>query len=673
MDTKNALTKFDKRTVFLMLMGLVILLAGCNFAVDVAPTATEPTSTLYGSITGTVWQDLCKNYEQGNLLPAGCVLSSSEVKYLANGVREAGEPGIGSAQVLLGAGLCPSEGVAISSTGSDGSYYFTGLTSGEYCVTIDEIGDSGGIWTYPFVAESAAISRMTVSVKSGEILSNINFGRDSFEAAPPAPTATPEPIACTDEALFVRDVTVPDGTLFEKGEAFIKTWRLRNNGTCVWTADYEVVYASGYSFQGPVAKALSGIVKPGEYIDISMAFKAPATEGSYEGFWMLRNADGDLYGIGSEADSPFWIAIEVGPDPEPTFANWKGEYFDNKNLDGNPVMLKNDKKIDKTWGLRSPSEGLIPRDNFSVRWTQTIEFAERIYQFDIDITDGAKLYVDGKLIMNEWRDSERRSITVNLALSKGDHEIVFEYYNRSGGAVAQLRWEPVDGLDFEGWKAMYWMSKTMDSDLVLIRDEPEINFDWDVDGPVSGGRVDKFSAQWKRTLEFDPGLYSLQAIADDGIRVFVDDALLIDEWHASSGDETYQVELALSGEHEISVIYYENAGRAKVQFDWELIEAENEAPEAVDDAYSVDKDHLLEIDQPGVLENDVDLDNDELSAVLAAGPTSGLLELSEDGSFVYTPAEGFVGEVSFTYIANDGIADSEAALVTIIVQPEGDE
>ena len=674
MSTKNDVTNINKRTAALLLMGLVILLAGCNFAVDVGPTAVEPTSTLFGSITGTVWQDLCINFEESDLLPAGCFLSSGEVKYLANGIREAGEPGIGAVQVLLGAGLCPSYGLAISPTAGDGSYYFTGLTSGEYCVTIKDAGDSGGIWTYPLVSDSDAIGRMSVSVKGGEILSNINFGRDIFETPPSTPTSTPdlELRACTDEAQFVLDVTVADGTRIERGEAFIKTWRLQNSGTCIWNADYAVVYASGYSLQGPNVMALKGIVSPGKMVDISIVFEAPGIEGSYEGYWMLRNAEGDLFGIGSDSKSPFWVAIEVGPDPEPTFADWKGEYFDNKNLNGDPVMLKNDKKIDKTWGLRSPNEDLIPRDNFSVRWTRTIKYAGRTYRFHIDITDGAKLYVDDVLVMNEWRDGERRFVSVDLTLKKGEHEIVFEYYNRSGGAVAQLRWEQVDDLLFEGWEAKYWMNRTMDSDLVLIRDEQEINFDWDIDGPVSGGLADKFSAQWKRTLTFDPGLYSLQAIADDGIRVYVDDALVIDEWHASAGAEIYEAELVLSGEHEISVLYYENAGKAKVQFAWKMIEPENHAPEVVEDAYSVIQDNLLAIDQPGVLANDLDLDGDELKASLAVEPSSGLLELREDGSFVYAPNDGFVGEDTFGYVISDGIATSEVGMVTITVFAEGD-
>ena len=235
--------------------------------------------------------------------------------------------------------------------------------------------------------------------------------------------------------------------------------------------------------------------------------------------------------------------------------------------------------------------------------------------------------------------------------------------------MVEVLTEPV----YQGWMAMYWMNKTMDSDLVVIRDESEIKFDWEDDGPVSGGRANKFSAQWKRTFEFEAGLYVLEAIADDGIRVYVDDALVIDEWHDSSGNEIYSVELELSGDHEITVLYYENAGVAKVQFEWELIEPENYAPEGVDDAYSVNQDEILEIEVPGVLANDIDLDGDDLIAFLEIEPSNGVLELSENGSFLYTPDEGFSGEDSFGYVASDGAAESEVGMVTISVLAEGEE
>ncbi|KKK72337.1 hypothetical protein LCGC14_2904880, partial [marine sediment metagenome] len=93
----------------------------------------------------------------------------------------------------------------------------------------------------------------------------------------------------------------------------------------------------------------------------------------------------------------------------------------------------------------------------------------------------------------------------------------------------------------------------------------------------------------------------------------------------------------------------------------------NVAPEAEDDHYTTDENTALSIAAAGVLANDVDADGDALSAVLVEGPTHGQVQLAADGSFVYTPDEGFMGVDSFTYRASDGELDSDLASVSIAV------
>ncbi len=93
----------------------------------------------------------------------------------------------------------------------------------------------------------------------------------------------------------------------------------------------------------------------------------------------------------------------------------------------------------------------------------------------------------------------------------------------------------------------------------------------------------------------------------------------------------------------------------------------NEAPVAMDDAYSVNEDATLSVAAPGVLGNDSDADGDPLSAVLVTGPTNGALTLNANGSFTYAPNADFTGPDQFTYKANDGTADSSVATVAITV------
>ncbi len=96
----------------------------------------------------------------------------------------------------------------------------------------------------------------------------------------------------------------------------------------------------------------------------------------------------------------------------------------------------------------------------------------------------------------------------------------------------------------------------------------------------------------------------------------------------------------------------------------------NAAPVGVADSYTVTQDDVLEVGAPGVLTNDTDAEDDDLTATSVTQPANGVVELAEDGSFTYVPDSGFVGTNTFTYKANDGTSSSAATTVTITVQEE---
>ena len=102
----------------------------------------------------------------------------------------------------------------------------------------------------------------------------------------------------------------------------------------------------------------------------------------------------------------------------------------------------------------------------------------------------------------------------------------------------------------------------------------------------------------------------------------------------------------------------------------------NHPPVAVNDAYTLNENTTLAISAPGVLANDSDPDGDALTAVLVSPPTHGSVILRADGSFSYTPQHNYVsalGVDTFTYQANDGLANSTTATVTLTVNPVGYE
>jgi hypothetical protein len=129
------------------------------------------------------------------------------------------------------------------------------------------------------------------------------------------PTATA--VTYCDWVMFVKDVTIPDGTELEPGEIFIKTWRLQNRGTCTWTSDYMLVFTSGDPMGGTTAVRLPGRVAPEQTVDVSVTLTAPNSIGRQVGYWMLRNPSGQLFGYGNNAEKAFYVDIRVSRDVLP--------------------------------------------------------------------------------------------------------------------------------------------------------------------------------------------------------------------------------------------------------------------------------------------------------------------------------------------------------------------
>ena len=125
------------------------------------------------------------------------------------------------------------------------------------------------------------------------------------------PTATSTPMTKCDWVSFIADVTVPDGATYAPSTAFIKTWRLKNIGTCTWTNSYSLAFVSGDQMSAPSAVSIPANVAPGQTIDLSVSMVAPATVKGYTGNWMLKNASGVAFGFGPSANSAFWVKINV--------------------------------------------------------------------------------------------------------------------------------------------------------------------------------------------------------------------------------------------------------------------------------------------------------------------------------------------------------------------------
>jgi hypothetical protein len=131
---------------------------------------------------------------------------------------------------------------------------------------------------------------------------------------------------------------------------------------------------------------------------------------------------------------------------------------------------------------------------------------------------------------------------------------------------------PVPPVVISDWQGEYFPNESLAGTASLVRNDIEINFDWGNGPPAPGIPADNFSVRWSRTLYFEAGDYRFRAYADDGVRVYLDSFLLINEWHTWQ-DQVYQNEFRNLGEgwHRVVVEYMDLGGLARVWVDWEQI------------------------------------------------------------------------------------------------------
>jgi uncharacterized protein YkwD len=141
-------------------------------------------------------------------------------------------------------------------------------------------------------------------------------GTPATETSATPPTATPtlgtpvptNPPDCTNSASFVADVSIPDNTNVAGGTNFTKTWRISNNGTCVWGSDYTLVHYSDEPLGAPPSVPLP-VTYPGQTTDISVNLVAPNTTGTHRGNFVIENPAGLIMNVGD--DSRLWVIINV--------------------------------------------------------------------------------------------------------------------------------------------------------------------------------------------------------------------------------------------------------------------------------------------------------------------------------------------------------------------------
>ncbi|MFN8596401.1 MAG: PA14 domain-containing protein [Anaerolineae bacterium] len=280
-----------------------------------------------------------------------------------------------------------------------------------------------------------------------------------------------------------------------------------------------------------------------------------------------------------------WIPGSGGTTPGgTTYAQWKGEYFNNVDLSGTPSLVRNDASINFNWGQGWPNPKLAA-DNFSVRWTRTLLFNAGTFRFTLKMDDGARFFVDNVVVIDQWHSASGATYTADVTLGTGYHTLRLEYYEATGNAFVNLGWvrttgptpgaTPIPGATATpsatsggAWTGYYFGNMFLD-DLKFSRIDAAINFDWGRGTAGDNMPKDLWSARWVSTQYFaSAGVYTFNAIVDDGVRIYVDDNLIVNEWFDHPGTQAKGTASLTAGAHTVKVEYYDRGREAKIQVWW---------------------------------------------------------------------------------------------------------
>jgi uncharacterized protein YkwD len=121
-------------------------------------------------------------------------------------------------------------------------------------------------------------------------------------------TVAVTPTHCSERAVLIQDVTIPDNTSIARGATFTKTWQFLNSGTCPWTG-YSIAYASGDRMGAPDSAPIPDTT-PGGKVNVSLKLTAPIADNVYTGYFVIKDQTGQALPVGIYKN--FWVRITVG-------------------------------------------------------------------------------------------------------------------------------------------------------------------------------------------------------------------------------------------------------------------------------------------------------------------------------------------------------------------------
>ena len=294
-------------------------------------------------------------------------------------------------------------------------------------------------------------------------------------------------------------------------------------------------------------------------------------------------------------DSPVASATFLSSTAVGNGTGLTGAYYSNqlRTLNAPPTLVRTDATVDFNWNGSSPDPS-IGQNNFTALWTGSVQaqFSEP-YTFYTTTDDGVRLWVNGQLIVDEWVDQSATEWSGTIQLQAGQkYSIVIEYYQAGGDASAHLSWSspstsktiiPQSQLypnysasavigNGTGLTGAYYANqlRTFITPPTLVRTDATVNFFWNGSSPDPSIGQNNFTALWTGTVQpqfSEP--YMFYTTTDDGVRLWVNNQLIVDEWVDQSATEWSGTLLLQAGvKYPVTLEYYQAGGDASAYLSW---------------------------------------------------------------------------------------------------------
>ncbi len=414
---------------------------------------------------------------------------------------------------------------------------------------------------------------------------------------------------------------------------------LSDDGVRLWVNGVQLI--DNWTNQSATEKSGSIVLQAGQKYDIKLEYYENTGEAVTKLYWSSNNTAKQI--IPQSQLYPVTVTPPAGGG-----TGLLGTYFNGIALTGAPLLSRVDPTVNmeltysKQPLVLSPAPGVVPEDLFSVRWSGQVQakFSEA-YTFYLQSDDGVRLWVNGVKLIDNWVNQGTTETFASIALTAGEkYNIVVEYYENTGEAVAKLLWSsastpkaiipqaqlypaaipPAGEGSGTGLRGYYYNdiyvgnaggSGTPGGPLLLTRIDTTVNFELTyskqpvVMSPAPGiVPEDMFSIRWAGQVEAQYSeTYTFYTACDDGVRLFVDGRTLIDNWQNQGVTETSNtIDMIAGRKYDIFMHYYEYAGEAVAKLSWsspstpkQIVPKSRLYPAAVSNTRSVDNGAALQV------------------------------------------------------------------------------